>query len=482
MASLICLLQDNRFRKHIMDKHIVIVGFGNLGQAIQPLLKKVFPGYPVIAFDREADPQRRQVAQEMGVQFHHQEITQHNYQQVLAPLLTEGSYLLNIAVEVSTIDLIDLAQTQQAFYLDAGIEPWAYQDDSANAMISNYALREEVLAFARMRQGRRTAVIAQGANPGFVSVLVKCALESMAQRHAPDCLPATMERADWGRIAERLGVRVIQISECDTQVSNVRAGPDEFVNTWSVDGLITEALQSAEAGWGTHECTLPPGASTHEQGCRAAIMLNVPGANVSVRSWSPNRLEFTGFMITHNEAISIADFLTVHQQGRASYRPTVYYAYRPCDETVSGMKLIAGGDDSLVKARRVAKDDVMSGIDELGVFLISEYYPALWLGSNLSIGRTRAIAPYNNATSLQVVASLVGAMKWIGDHANLGIIESEDLDHRAMYEFVSPYWGPMLCETTHWKPGSDLQFASFRSQQMPEPGQVIAPGQQVLER
>lgn len=463
-----------------MIRRIIMVGFGNLGQAIQPLLKKTFPDYPVVAFDRESDQQRLQVAAQMGVQFHHLEITQHNYQRVLTPLLSDGSYLLNIAVEVSSIDLIALAQAQQSFYLDAGIEPWAYQDTSANAMISNYELREQVLAFAKQRQGQRTAVVAQGANPGFVSVLVKCALEKMAQMHDPDCLPSNIERAHWGQIAERLGVRVIQISECDTQVSHVRAAPGEFVNTWSVDGLITEALQSAEAGWGTHERTLPPGASMHAQGCRAAIMLNCPGANVSVRSWSPNRLEFTGFMITHNESISIADFLSVQQQGQTRYRPTVYYAYRPCDETVDGMTLIANGNDHQVKSRRVAKDDVISGIDELGVFLISEYYPALWLGSNLSIGRTRAIAPYNNATSLQVVASLVGAMKWIGDHANLGVIESEDLDHRAMYEFVAPYWSPMLCEQTNWKPSVDLQFASFRSQQMPESGQVIAPGQQAL--
>ncbi len=456
-----------------MTKRIVIVGFGNLGQAIQPLLKKEFPDYVVLAFDRESCAQRLRVAKEMQVEFHLLAIDQDNYHSALAPFLSEGSYLLNLAVEVSSIDLISLAQAHQAFYFDAGIEPWAYHSEADAFMTSNYELREQVLAYAKQCQGRSTAVIAQGANPGFVSVLVKCALEKMAQTHIPDSLPATMEAADWGKLAQRLGVRVIQISECDTQVSSLRAEPGEFVNTWSVDGLITEALQSAEAGWGTHERLLPEGASTHTHGCQAALMFNRPGANLAVRSWSPNRLEFEGFLITHNEAISIADFLTVGEPGQAQYRPTVYYAYRPCDETVNAMKLIANGSDEQVRARRVAKDDVISGMDELGVFLLSDTYPSVWFGSNLSIGRTRAIAPYNNATSLQVVASIVGAMKWVASHPNLGIIESEDLDHHAMYQAVAPYWGPMLYEQTDWRPGPDLQFASFRVHHTPEPGHVI---------
>lgn len=456
-----------------MTKRIVIVGFGNLGQAIQPLLKKEFPDYPVVVFDREAGPQRTRVAEEMQVEFHLLAIDQHNYQSALSPFLSEGSYLLNLAVEVSSIDLIRLAQAHQTFYLDAGIEPWAYHSQADEPMTSNYDLREQVLTFARHCQGQRTAVIAQGANPGFVSSLVKCALEKMAQTHMPECLPAVIEPADWGKIAQKLGVRVIQISECDTQVSHLRAQAGEFVNTWSVDGLITEALQSAEAGWGTHERQLPPGASTHTSGCQAALMFNRPGANLGVRSWSPNRLEFEGFLITHNEAISIADFLTVGAPDQAEYRPTVYYAYRPCDETVTAMKLIADGSDDKVLARRVAKDDVISGIDELGVFLLSDTWPAVWFGSNLSIGRTRAIAPYNNATSLQVVSSILGAMKWIAGHPNLGIIESEDMDHHAMYQSVAPYWGPMLYEQTDWRPGPDLQFADFMVHHTIEPGHVI---------
>lgn len=450
-------------------KTIVIVGFGNIGQAIQPLLKKEYPEYKIIAFDKEIDESRRTIAQDMAIELHHACVTQHNYCSLLSEFLVDGSYLLNLAVEVSTIDLISLAQEKNAFYVDAGVEPWAYTDDEHTTMTSNYALREQVLAFAAQpeQQQRRTAIIAQGANPGFVSVLVKCALEKMAHTYLPELCNQTLRPSDWPLLAERLGIRVIQISECDTQVSHVRAQPGEFVNTWSVDGLITEALQCAEAGWGSHEQSLPAGAQTHEDGCQAAVIFDRPGVNLKMRSWSPNRLEFESYLITHNESISIADFLTIKQDKTLRYRPTVYFAYRPCDETVAAMRLIEHGNSEQVLARRVVKDDVISGMDELGVFLLSDHYPSIWFGSNLSIGRTRAIAKYNNATSLQVVSSIVGAMKWANEHADLGIIESEQIDHRFMYDFVAPYWGPMLYEQTTWRPATapnNLQFSAFLAQ------------------
>ena len=50
-----------------------------------------------------------------------------------------------------------------------------------------------------------------------------------------------------------LGVRGIHIAERDTQRSRRPKPLDVFWNTWSVEGFISEGLQPAELGWGTHE-------------------------------------------------------------------------------------------------------------------------------------------------------------------------------------------------------------------------------------
>ena len=74
----------------------------------------------------------------------------------------------------------------------------------------------------------------------------------------------------------------------------------------------------------------------------AAIWLERPGAGTRVRSWTPLEGPYLGFLVTHAESISIADYLTVRDGGRLVYRPTVHYAYHPCDGAVLSLHELAG--------------------------------------------------------------------------------------------------------------------------------------------
>ena len=49
-----------------------------------------------------------------------------------------------------------------------------------------------------------------------------------------------------------------------------------FVNTWSVEGFVSEGLQPAELGWGTHEKHLPPEGRRHEYGPDCADLSSAP--------------------------------------------------------------------------------------------------------------------------------------------------------------------------------------------------------------
>ena len=94
--------------------------------------------------------------------------------------------------------------------------------------------------------------------------------------------------------------------------------PGEFVNTWSIDGFFSEGSQPAELGWGTHERHFPADGRRHDFGSGAAIYLLRPGAATRVRSWTPLEGPYHGFLITHGESISIADYLTVRDGGRGA--------------------------------------------------------------------------------------------------------------------------------------------------------------------
>ena len=386
-----------------------------------------------------------------------QALTEENYLQVLEPCLKKGDFLLNLSVDVSSLALIELCYRRGSLYLDTCIEPWlgGYTDMSLTPSLrSNYALREHALAFKRRTGGGPTAVLSHGANPGLASAFVKQALINIAMDTGSAANPPT-NRTGWAELARTLGVKVIHVAERDTQISSRLKQPDEFVNTWSVFGFAGEGLQPAELGWGTHERHWPEEAARHEFGCDSAIYLNRPGAATRVRSWAPLGGPYHGFLITHGESISVADYLTLREDQKVVYRPTVHYAYHPCPDAVLSVDEFAGRNWRVQSKERVIRDEIVSGIDELGVLLMGHAKCAYWYGSRLSIEQARQLAPYNNATSLQVGAGVLAGMVWALLNPEAGAVEPDEIDYQLVLEIAGPYLGEVVGVYSDWTPLHD---------------------------
>ncbi|EXI92992.1 MAG: Homospermidine synthase [Candidatus Accumulibacter sp. BA-94] len=251
---------------------LVIVGFGCIGQGLLPLILRHIGISPAMITVVVADADGRPIAEQAGVRLLTHALRPENYRQVLEPLVGRGDFLLNVAVDVSSLALIDFARNRGALYLDTSIEPWrgAYDDPTlALAARTNYALREQALALRTDSPRQPTAVLTHGANPGLVSHFVKRALLDLAAETGL-AVATPRQRTDWAELARRLGVRTIHIAERDTQVSELRRQAGEFVNTWSVDGFISEAQQPCELGWGSHERRLPRDGCHHMAAAMAA--------------------------------------------------------------------------------------------------------------------------------------------------------------------------------------------------------------------
>lgn len=433
---------------------LVMLGFGSIGQAILPLVFRHLGVRAARVRIVKTSEDRSGIAKEFGVEVIATAIHEGNWESVLEPLLEEGDFLLNLAVDVSSLALIELCHRRRALYLDTCNEPWRGRYDNPSlppSQRSNYALREEMLAFRLNHPSGPTAVVTQGANPGLVSSLLKQALLNMA---ADERLGAPTPGCgqEWAELARRLNIKVIHVAERDTQVCERRKNRDEFANTWSTDAFIDEGLQPAELGWGSHEKHWPGGASRHGFGCDAAIYLNRPGFGTRVRSWTPLEGSYHGLLVTHAESISIADHLTLRKNGAIAYRPTVLYAYHPCDDAVLSVFEIAGKNWKPQHQRRILRDEISSGIDELGVLLLGNAKGAYWYGSRLSIEQARELAPYNNATSLQVAAGILGGMVWALRHPEAGLVEPDDIDHETVLQVAAPYLGEVVGVYGDWTP------------------------------
>src|SRR5438874_43898 len=215
---------------------------------------------------------------------------------------------------------------------------------------------------------------------------------------------------------------------------------------------LSEGSQPSEMGWGTHERNFPRDGKRHDSGSLASIYLMQPGAGTRVRTWTPRAGHFHGFCITHAESISIADYFTVREGSQVAYRPTVHYAYHPCAAAVMSIHELAGRNYVQQERQRILMDDIVSGIDELGVLLAGHKKNAYWYGSQLSIGEARQLAPYNNATSLQVCVAVLSGVVWAMENPNLGVVEPDEMDFRRNLEICTPYLGPMVGEYTDWTP------------------------------
>ena len=438
---------------------LVMVGFGSIGQGVLPLILRHVGITPDRITIVTAEDLGRGEASDYGVKFIKQPLTRENFKQVLEPLLGRGDFLLNLSVDVSSVALIELCAEKGALYLDTCIEPWpgGYTDTSISpSRRSNYALRETALALRKKYPKGPTAVLTHGANPGLVSHLVKQALLNIAQDTGLD-VSTPRSREEWARLAVTLGVKVIHIAERDTQIPNQPKQPGEFVNTWSVDGFVGEGQQPAELGWGTHEKALPPDGRQHDFGPQCAVYLMRPGAGTRVRTWTPKAGTFHGFLITHGEAISIADYLSHRENGKVVHRPTVHYAYHPSDSAVLSVHEFAGRNWQVQERKRILMHDIVSGIDELGVLLAGHKKNAYWYGSQLSIEEARQLAPHNSATSLQVTVSALSGMIWAMENPNAGIVEPDEIDFRRNLEICRPYLGPVVGAYTDWTPLTDRE-------------------------
>lgn len=265
-------------------------------------------------------------------------------------------------------------------------------------------------------------------------------------------LREAIEDRKFNEIVRITGVKVIHVSERDTQKSSQIRRAGEFVNTWSVEGFYEEGIAPAELGWGTHERRLPTGAQTHVHGPKNQICLDRKGMNTWVRSWCPSG-EIRGLVIRHGEAFSISDRLTTYgADGQVSYRPTVNYAYLPCDDAIRSLDWLRQQQYMKPSCERILRNDIISGSDELGCLLMGHDFTSWWIGTQLEIQESRQLVPGQNATTVQVASSVLGALLWMIENPSRGVNHPDDLPHEFVLGIASPYLGTFRSEPSDWSP------------------------------
>jgi homospermidine synthase len=448
------------------SSRIVFVGYGAVARCTLPILVKhikvPLQNITIIEFEDRAEELRPWI--EQGVHYVRDRVTQGNLPLLLGQHLAAGDLLIDLAWNIECTDILQWCHDRGVLYVNTSVELWDPYTGARTKHPTERTLYRRHMRIRKMTSGWAepgpTAVLEHGANPGLISHFAKQGLIDIGERLLADKMAAGQDAEDirhfirdgaFNRLAMKLGVKVIHCSERDTQITDKPKQVDEFVNTWSVEGFREEGTTTAEMGWGTHEKELPENAYEHPEGPRNQICLARMGINTWVNSWVPD-YTIVGMVVRHGEAFTLSDKLTVCEDGKPVYRPTVHYAYCPCDCAIASLNELRGYDYRLVERQRILTDEITSGSDVLGALVMGHAYNAWWIGSDLAIEESRRLVPHQNATTMQVAISVVAAAMWMIENPRRGVCVPDDLPHEYILGIAKPYLGKFISIPTDWTP------------------------------
>ena len=269
------------------SRRLLVFGCGSVSQCTLPLLieyyllKQQFQSITILdVLDRRARIEKYLSAYPQ-ISYVQELITPENYEDILSRFLSSGDILLDLAYNLETRCLLQWCHDHQVRFVNTSVELWEpfeeknLHDPRLLTLYHRQMQLNEMQNQVNWNKNGPTAILDHGCNPGLVSHFVKRGLTDMAQyvlnqanRHLPIEERQQIEKAfanrDHARLAYLLGIKTIHISERDTQICTDPKKVNEFVNTWSIDGLAEEGVAPAEMGWGTHEKDIPKGTHFHD--------------------------------------------------------------------------------------------------------------------------------------------------------------------------------------------------------------------------
>jgi homospermidine synthase len=356
-----------------------------------------------------------------------QKITKTNYKHIFDTFISNNSIVIDLAFRVDTKSLIQECDKKQCLYVNTAIDEWD------PVMLSDIKLN------LMKHTSSMTAVLNSGQNPGLVSHYMKFLIKRLSIDWNDQQALHYCHNHQYNLAAEQLGIRLIQISERDTQKSHLVTTEDIFYNTWSVVGLLDEAMDSTAVAWGSHEKDIPTNSYFDKLG---QLILPTLGYQVRTRSYEPRGGVLSGYCIPHAESYSLLQFLKTE-----TYSPTIYYSYLLPDngKLITNYLEYALDKHGLPKQYHILRsDEIYEGYDSVGCLVYFDNNKTYWIGSIIDNTFALSISPEINATCIQVAISVLATMMWMIKNPHKGIIEPEVLDTDEILDFCIPWLGDIF--------------------------------------
>lgn len=404
------------------------------------------------------------------------EVTRENFKQVFEPYLDSGDLLIDFADTVGTRDLCDWCAERNIMYINTGEADWP---DNWYSIFTENELKHALKETHNKNEStnKHPIVVHHGNNPGLVSHFVKAALEYIVntQFKMDKQLKTLVKSGKFNEAARLLGVRMIHVNDIDLQEVKDDYSDDKLFSTWCTDSFWFEMLSEATINIGTHEKIDFESECNFVNYEKGFLEFRKMAADKKCRTYYPNGA-FEGFLVPHEETVSIARNLEVKEDGKVVYRPTVMFVYSPCTYATSyfhNAKVNEYPDPDPAKPldcenengttiirghiypqnfEILYQEKIDSGTEYVGVLLIGEHFEPVWVGNRIEdifLYKDKKNSYWQTPTITPVAMSALAAVCWMLKNKEKGDIYFPDdiPDYKYIIKLAEKYISKTIYKT-----------------------------------
>lgn len=461
------------------DKKIVQFGFGAVGKSFYEKVSKEINfnenNYFVISRDKTEFDAYINLGG-MAANFLEFEVTKDNFQKIFENYLDSGDLLIDFADTVGTKDICNWCAKKNIMYINTGEADWP--ENWYSIFDENQIKNDLKKKYSNNNLTNKCPIVLQhGNNPGLVSHFVKAGIEYIVntQYKKNKYLRELIKDNKFNEVSHILGIRMIHVNDIDLQEINDNYNDDTLFNTWCIDSFFFEMLSEATLNIGTHEKI------DFEEECKSIDNINgfltfqKLALEKKCLTYYPNG-RFEGFLVPHEETITIAKNLEVKKDGKTVYRPTVMFLYSPCNfarnyfnkakvneypypdlskpldcEDVNGKTIIRGYIYPKY-SEIVYKEKISSGTEYVGVLLMGDNFDPVWVGNRIKssfLYKNKKDSYWQTPTITPVSMSALAAICWmIKNKDRSGIYFPDDIpDYKFILKIAEKYISKTIFKT-----------------------------------
>lgn len=475
------------------EGRILQFGFGAVGKSFYEKLSKEIQFNENKYFVITQDKSEFEAFINLGgmvANFIEQEVKKENFEEVFEKYLEEGDLLIDFSESVGTKDICAWCAKKNIMYINTGETDWPEHW---------YSIFEENLKKNDLKKeysnnttfNKYPIILQHGNNPGLVSHFVKAGIEYIAKKQLRKDkeLKKLILENKFNEAAKRIGLKMIQVNDIDLQKVKDEYKENKLYSTWCIDSFFFEMLSEATLNLGTHEDINYKDKCKYLDEERGFLEFKSLAADTIGRTYYPHG-EFEGYLVPHEETITIAKSLEVEEDGKVVYRPSVMFLYSPCEfarRFISDSKVneypqidknkpldnenIVRGHNYPKFAEIIYKEKIASGTEYVGVLLIGENFDPVWVGNRIEpsfLYKNKKTSYWQTPTITPVAMSALAAICWMIKNKNKGgIYFPDDIpDYKYILKIAEKYISKTIYKTFDKKMIEDalkIDFSNLQS-------------------